>query len=205
MPTRSLLTGGNSRPEPSVRFWRPKGLLALPEAVRGGSIDDLRPLVNMGHEQFVLLVGLLLAYLRPTGPYPCGVIVGEQGTCKSTLAKLIRRLVDPAVCSLKGEPKDLKALMVTAINNWVVAYDNLSTIPAWQSDGFCRLATGWRDFRPPALHRWGGIHLRGTTACRLHKYRRYCHPGRFGLIGPASSNSTPWKKSYGCVTTSTGT
>jgi hypothetical protein len=32
--------------------------------------------------------------------------------------------------------------MVTAANGWVLAYDNLSTLPNWLSDSLCRLATG---------------------------------------------------------------
>jgi hypothetical protein len=32
--------------------------------------------------------------------------------------------------------------MVAAINNRALAYDNVSSIPAWLSDGLCRLATG---------------------------------------------------------------
>jgi hypothetical protein len=32
--------------------------------------------------------------------------------------------------------------MIGAVNNWVVAMDNLSSMPGWLSDGLCRLATG---------------------------------------------------------------
>ena len=32
---------------PPVRFRRPKGLLALPEPARGGTLDDLRPFINL--------------------------------------------------------------------------------------------------------------------------------------------------------------
>ena len=32
--------------------------------------------------------------------------------------------------------------MISALNNWVVSYDNVSTIQPWFSDGLCRLSTG---------------------------------------------------------------
>src|SRR5262245_54595880 len=35
---------------PSVRFRRAKGMLALPEPVRGGSIEDLKPYINVRKE-----------------------------------------------------------------------------------------------------------------------------------------------------------
>jgi hypothetical protein len=32
--------------------------------------------------------------------------------------------------------------MVSAVNGWLLAYDNVGVIPQWLSDGLCRLATG---------------------------------------------------------------
>jgi hypothetical protein len=32
--------------------------------------------------------------------------------------------------------------MIGATRGWVVAYDNISTLPDWLSDALCRLATG---------------------------------------------------------------
>ena len=32
--------------------------------------------------------------------------------------------------------------MVTAVNGWMLAYDNVSVLPGWLSDGLCRLASG---------------------------------------------------------------
>jgi hypothetical protein len=32
--------------------------------------------------------------------------------------------------------------MIAASNNWVLAFDNLSSIPVWISDALCRIATG---------------------------------------------------------------
>ena len=53
-----------------------------------------------------------------------------------------RLLVDPHCTPLLSEPASTRDLMVTALNNRVLAFDNLGNLPGWLSDCFCRLATG---------------------------------------------------------------
>ena len=70
--------------------------MPLPVPERGGSIEALRPFLNISNQhEFVLIVAWLLAALRPTGPYPLLAISGEQGSAKTVLSKLLRALVDP--------------------------------------------------------------------------------------------------------------
>ena len=128
--------------DPPVRFRRPSGMRPLPDPVRGGTIDRLKDHVNIESAELVLLVAWLAAALRPTGPYPILVLTGEQGSAKSTQARLARRLTDPHACPLRCEPKEARDLMVGAVNGWVVALDNLSTMLPWLSDALCRLSTG---------------------------------------------------------------
>jgi len=139
---------------PPVKFRRPKGMLPLPTPLRGGRLGALRPFVNLGiydgHDggdgrassSWVLLVAFLLASLRPVGPFPILGLSGEQGSAKSTLARIIRMLIDPNVAALRSEPKDVRDLAIAANNAWMVVLDNISNIPAWLSDGLCRLSTG---------------------------------------------------------------
>jgi hypothetical protein len=128
--------------DPSVRFWRPAGLRPLPVPRRGGSLDDLRPFVRCEDDEFQLLVGWLTMALRPAGPYPTLDLCGEQGSSKTTLSKMIRLLVDPCSPPTRSESKDVRDLMVAANNHWMLIYDNLSGLPPWMSDAFCRLCTG---------------------------------------------------------------
>jgi len=51
-------------------------------------------------------------------------------------------LIDPNSALLRGEPRDARDLAITANNSWCLAYDNLSYVPPWLSDAFCRLSTG---------------------------------------------------------------
>src|SRR6516165_2296948 len=128
---------------PPVRFRRSPGMLPLPLPEGGGSIEALRPFLNLSSENdFVLLVAWLLAALRPTGPYPLLAISGEQGSAKTVLSKLLRALVDPNVAPVRGLPREERELMIAANNGHVLAFDNLSGLPAWLSDALCRLASG---------------------------------------------------------------
>jgi primase-polymerase (primpol)-like protein len=141
---------------PPVRFRRPRGLLPLPEPVRGGSLDELRPFVNLpaaaaaatadaanaADAPWRVLSCWLTAAQRPGVPCPLLVLTGEQGTAKSTLAKLLRSLLDPSVAPLRSEPRDVRDLMIAATSGWLVALDNLSRLPQWLSDALCRLVTG---------------------------------------------------------------
>lgn len=128
--------------DPPVRFRRPKGMLPLPVPVDGGQIEELRPYVNAGDTEWVLLLAFLVAALRPEGPYPVLAIAGEQGSAKSTLARIVRSLVDPNATPLRAEPRSGQDLMIAARNSWLPTFDNLSHIPSWLSDALCRLSTG---------------------------------------------------------------
>jgi hypothetical protein len=46
------------------------------------------------------------------------------------------------VSLLRFEPKEPRDLAIAACSNWLLAYDNLTKLPAWLSDGLCRLSTG---------------------------------------------------------------
>ncbi len=128
--------------QPGAHFRRPPGQLPLPVPSVDGSIELLRPFVNVVESEFRLLVAWMAAALRPVGPYPILAIQGEQGSAKSTLARVVRELIDPQAGALLAEPRSTQDLMITAVNGWLLAYDNVSAVPGWLSDSLCRLASG---------------------------------------------------------------
>src|SRR5262249_532918 len=134
--------------EPPVRFRRTIGMLPIPEPVRGGSINELKDHIRLNERDdphgygFVLLVSSLLAVLGGRRPYPILAFTGEQGTGKSTLADMLRRLVDPHTAALRTLPRDVGDLYVMAINGHVLIFDNLSGISPDISDALCRLSSG---------------------------------------------------------------
>lgn len=136
--------GWRGKPMGSPRFRRSAGMAALPHPARqGADLDRLRPFVNVRtDDDFRLLIGWLLGALRPHGPYPLLILTGEQGSAKSTTAKVLHRLIDPAELDSRSFPGDERDLMIAAQNGHVLVFDNLSRIKPAMSDALCRLATG---------------------------------------------------------------
>jgi hypothetical protein len=135
-----------------VRFIRKAGSAPLPLPQGGGSVEELRPFLNVvGDGDFMLVLAWVAFSLSPWGPYPILVLQGEQGSAKSTTVRVLRALVDPAVEPLRALPKSERDLAIAAGNAWILAYDNLSGIPDSLSDALCRLATG-RGFATRMLY-----------------------------------------------------
>jgi hypothetical protein len=128
---------------PPVRFRRAAGMLPLPAPVAGGSIEELRPYLNVrSNAEFILSVAWLLAALRERGPYPVLALFGEHGTAKTTFSELLRSLIDPNVLPVRTPPRDDRDLLIAATNAHVQAIDNVSFLLDWISDALCRLSTG---------------------------------------------------------------
>ena len=129
--------------DPPVRFRRASGMKPMPIPVGGGSIGTLRSFLNVKSDSdFVLVVAWALACLRNRGPYPVLVVSGEQGSAKSTFSAILRALLDPNTAPLRALPREDRDLFIAASNGHVLAFDNVSGLPAWISDTLCRLATG---------------------------------------------------------------
>jgi hypothetical protein len=169
--------------ETPVRFRRHPGQLSLPIPVQGGSVDDLRRFVNSATRfDFPLVVSFLMAALRGRGPYPIIVLLGEAGAAKSTLLRLLKSLVDPTKAPLRALPRENRDLFIAATNSYLIAFDNLSDLPDWLSDAFCRLATGggfstrqlytnqeeqlFEAMRPVAMNAIENVVVRGDLADR---------------------------------------
>ncbi|HLW01880.1 MAG TPA: bifunctional DNA primase/polymerase [Ktedonobacterales bacterium] len=130
--------------EAPVYFRRPNGMLPLPMPRAGGTLDELRQFINVGSdEDWMLLVSWLLMVMHPTGPYPDLELHGERGATKSSATRMLRQFIDPSQAPARvGVPKDERDLAIYAKNARIVAFDNLSHLPAWFSDALCGLSTG---------------------------------------------------------------
>ena len=139
-----ITTGGWSIVEsPPVRFRRTRGMLPLPYPERGGKIEALRPFFNLKTEaDFTVIVGYVLAALRPYPPYAALNPVGPPGAAKTRLLRLIRRLVDPHTAETTPLPPSGEELFVSARNSHFLAYENVSQLSKKMSDHLCRMATG---------------------------------------------------------------
>jgi hypothetical protein len=137
-------TGWKVIPHP-VKFLRSGAMRPLPHPAGGGSLNDLRELVNIGardEDSWRLVVGCLLAAFRLGYPFPVLVVHGEHGAAKSSPCKLLRALIDPNKSPVRAQPRDDVDLLISASQSWVIAFDNISRLPQGLSDALCRLATG---------------------------------------------------------------
>jgi hypothetical protein len=138
-----VAAGGWRIAERSPGLFRRSALTApLPDPERGGSLDPLAELLNVDQAGFRLIVGWLVAALLPDIPHPILALVGEQGTAKSTAARLVVSLVDASPAPLRTPPREMRSWAASASASWIVALDNVSSIPDWLSDTLCKAVTG---------------------------------------------------------------
>jgi hypothetical protein len=128
--------------DPPVRFVRPASMMALPVPVPGGSIDDLWKLTNIPADSRLLVLARLIECLRPGTPFPVLELLGEQGSGKSVLQKMLRRLIDPNGCDLRSAPKCVEDIFVSAGAGWLLSLENISFLSGPMQDALCGLATG---------------------------------------------------------------
>jgi len=126
-----------------IKFLRRRGMLPLPCPVAGGSLNDLRTLINVPDDAaLILIIAWLLGALKPDQPQVALSFTGEQGSAKSTSCRILRNVIDPNKCSARRPPKTEDDLYIAATAGLVVSLDNLSGLPVWLSDSLCSLATG---------------------------------------------------------------
>lgn len=141
------IVGGHDLP-----FVRSSSMRPLPVPEAGESIDVLRQFVNTDREaDFMLSVAWLLAALGGRGPFPILMVQGQQGTGKSTFARVLRSLADPNGAPHRQLPRDVRDFAVAAANALVLSFDNISSIDPEISDMLCRASTG-SGFATRTLH-----------------------------------------------------
>lgn len=145
-----------------IKFIRNGSMKAIPEPEGGSMIEELRSFVHGDDDVFVLVVAWLIGCLMHKGPFPVLIIGGEQGSGKSFISRLLRALIDPSTVPLRSMPREERDLLVAALNNWVIGFDNLSTMPNWLSDALCRISTG-SGFGTRKLHTDGEEMIIGAS------------------------------------------
>lgn len=125
------------------RFRRAANTGPQVEPVRDGDLAEVLDFVNLRSEDDrILFLVYLVTSLVPEIPHPVLMVSAEKGAGKSTMTRVVRRLVDPAdeeLLSLSNDPNELALLLA---RNYVPAFDNLDGLQSWQSDYLSRAATG---------------------------------------------------------------
>jgi hypothetical protein len=135
------------QPLDGVYFRRSPLTAPLPVPAYGGQVARLWDFVNFAEADRPLILAALIHALIEYESHVIVSIAGEQGTGKTSAARILVSLIDPSTVPIRKPPKDPEAWVTAAGGSWVVAFDNVSTIPEWFSDALCRASTGDGDAR----------------------------------------------------------
>lgn len=161
-------TGWRVLDKSPVKFRRTNTMKALPMPVVDGEISDLWKFANISEDNRGLVIAWMLESFRPTTPFPILEIGGEQGSAKSSTQSRLRDFIDPSGINLRAAPRTVEDVFVSAAQNHLASYNNLSHLSAPIQDALCTLATGggyggrklftndeeavWESQRPIALN-----------------------------------------------------
>lgn len=105
--------------------------------------DEFMDLINTKNADARLLLKCYIVGLFIPGiPQAILMLHGEPNRAKTTLLELIKLLVDPCITRTLTCKKDNAELAQLFSHNYIPYFDNLSSIPEWMSDAFCRAVTG---------------------------------------------------------------
>ena len=107
------------------------------------SLWKLREFINVKtDEEFILLMINIISYFIPEIPHHIMIFIGSQGSSKSTVCRMIKKIVDPSTVDIYSFPKNKEDLVLHLNNAYLVPYDNLSKINDEYNDILCQVATG---------------------------------------------------------------
>lgn len=125
-----------------VLFWRTRLTAEFPLPESGGHVGELWDILNFDEQDRVLILGFMVsALIQPNSPHPILAMFAEQGSGKSSAARVLVDLTDPSPVPVRHVPRE-SDWPITAAGSWVVAVDNVSSISDWFSDALCRASTG---------------------------------------------------------------
>lgn len=128
---------------PPILFQRYSHQLPQVEPVSGGDVKLLMQFINLKDErQRLLLLVYIATCFIPDIPHPIPQLYGEKGSAKTTLFRIIKKLVDPSAVEVLSIPSDISQLVQKLSHHWVAYFDNVSHLSDWASDVFCRASTG---------------------------------------------------------------
>ena len=137
-----LPTGWRVTNEAPVKFWMPSAMQSLPMPIQVGDLSQLWDFINIPENDRLLVLAWILESLRADTPKPILALNGTQGSAKSSTQDKLRQLIDNNSVNLRGAPKTVEDVFVSAGCGWLVSYENLSHVTPAMQDAFCTLATG---------------------------------------------------------------
>lgn len=117
---------------------------ADPIPAEAKDMEDVFKYMNLNEDPGLrcLMAVYLCGILLPDVPRPVLAVHGQQGSAKSTLLRVIKKLLDPSAVELLTYPKSSVELIQQLSHHYLVFFDNISEIKESLSDDLCRACTG---------------------------------------------------------------
>lgn len=129
--------------KPPILFVRHHHQQPQIDPVKGGDPRKIFNFINIkDDDNKILLLIYIIACFIPDVPHPILNIYGPQGSAKSMLSKIIKKIVDPSAIEVTGFNRSEQELIQTMSHHWLIAFDNISRMPDWVSDLLCKTVTG---------------------------------------------------------------
>lgn len=141
-------TGWKVVDEPPILFRRYSHQQPQIHPAEQGDIKKLLKFINLQKkEQELLLLVYLVSCFIPDIPHPIPILYGPQGAAKTTTARMLRALIDPSSVGVLSMPSSINDLVQQLSHNYFAFFDNVTYLPDWSSDAFCRAVTGEGFFK----------------------------------------------------------
>jgi hypothetical protein len=126
---------------PLFRRFTHQKVQSIPE--KGGALGKILDYVNLKNsEDKILFLTYLVAILFCDIPRAMIIATGEQGSAKSTLLRVIRKLIDPSRVDLLKMRSAVDELTQMASHHYCLYFDNLSYLSTESSDSLSGFVTG---------------------------------------------------------------
>ncbi|MDD2998017.1 MAG: ATP-binding protein, partial [Candidatus Riflebacteria bacterium] len=129
----------------NVAFLRSPAQKPLSDLAETGNILKLKEILGLDDRQWDRLLLFLINAMRPQPPHYMLVLSGPPGSGKTTLASILKLLLDPSIGTIAGMPNKLADLKLMASQSRVLLIDNTGSIPSKAADAICMMCTGGSD------------------------------------------------------------
>ena len=110
--------------------------------VKGGDPWLVFKYLNVEKEHQLLVIVYIITCFVPDIPHPIFHPYGSQGSGKTTICRIIKKLCDTSIIDVLITPKDKSELVQILAHHHICIFDNISKIPNWMSDILCQACTG---------------------------------------------------------------
>ncbi len=128
-----------------VAFLRSPTQKPLSDLAETGNILKLKEILGIDDRQWYRLLLFLINAMRPQPPHYMLVLSGPPGSGKTTMASILKQLLDPSVGTIAGMPNKLSDLKLMASQSRVLLLDNMGHISSKAADLVCMMCTGGSD------------------------------------------------------------